>query len=160
MDYTLLRKYGRNFKLWSRIRIEHWRTYFFTLFFALQLGIEISFPVVTINICVSWLPILINQWMHTSVVHIGYEEPSNTRNKYVSRWYFFCNVRYFLSYQYEPLKSILLFIFRNYLLLVFEKKCHWMNELNTAKWSSKTQFSSFSNTYKLFETSEMVSVVW
>lgn len=80
MDYTLLRKYGRNFKLWSRIRIEHWRTYF-----ALQLGIEISFPVVTLNICVSWLPILINQWMHTSVVHIGYEEPSNTRNKYVSR---------------------------------------------------------------------------
>lgn len=85
MDYTLLRKYGRNFKLWSRIRIEHWRTYFFTLFFVLQLGIEISFPVVTLNICVSWLPILINQWMHTSVVHIGYEEPSNTRNTYVSR---------------------------------------------------------------------------
>lgn len=122
---------------------------FFHTFFCFATRNWNKFSVVTLNICVSWLPILINQWMHTSVVHIGYEEPSNTRNKYVSRWYFFCNVRYFLSYQYEPLKSILLFTFRNYLLLVFEKECHWMNELNTAKWSSKTQFSIHINCLKL-----------
>lgn len=71
--------YGQEFELSIGERI------FSHFFFALQLGIEISFPVVTLNICVSWLPILINQWMHTSVVHIGYEEPSNTRNTYVSR---------------------------------------------------------------------------
>lgn len=142
MDYILLRKHGRNFKLWAKIESSISERISSLFFFALQLGIEISFSVVTLNICISWLPIWINQWMHTSVVHTGHEgtEQYTWRNTNVSRWYFFCNVRYFLSYQYEPLKSILLFIFRNYLLLVFEKKCLWMNELNTAKWSSKTQF--------------------
>lgn len=42
-------------------------------FFALQLGIDIGFSVVTLNICISSLPILIIQWVHTSVVHIGHE---------------------------------------------------------------------------------------
>lgn len=128
MDYILLRKHGRNFKLWAKIESSISERISSLFFFALQLGIEISFSVVTLNICISWLPIWINQWMHMSVVHIGHEgtEQYTWRNTYVSRWYFFCNVRHFLSYQYEPLKSILLFIFRNYLLLVFEKKCHWL----------------------------------
>lgn len=103
---------------------------FLHFFFSLQLGIEISFSVVTLNICISWLPIWINQWMHMSVVHIGHEgtEQYTWRNTNVSRWYFFCNVRHFLSYQMNHQENILLFIFRNYLLLVFEKNVtEWTN---------------------------------
>lgn len=124
MDYILLRKHGRNFKLWAKIESSISERISSLFFFALQLGIEKSFSVVTLNICISWLPIWINQWMHISVVHIGHEgtEQYTWRNTYVSRWYFFCNVRHFLSYQYEPQRKYFIVYIQKLLIISFWKK--------------------------------------
>lgn len=132
MAYTLLRKYGRNFKLWARIRIEHQQTYIFTLFFCFSTRNWNRFFCChtkhIILLCISSLPILIIQWMHTSVVHIGHEGTKQYTKYICIALIFFlqCSLLFHTNMNHQ--ENILLFIFRNYLLLVFEKNVtEWTN---------------------------------